>query len=395
MESKKKEKLWNKSYIILMLLSVLTSMGFSMVTPIIAKYAISLGATVSVAGIIAGIFSLTALVGRPISGYIADCLNKKYIMVAATFVLAITCLGYGISSSIFVLLVFRILHGLAFSVSGTANITLATIYIPKDRLGEGIGFLGLGMILSRAVGPNLSIIISEKFGYSYVFYFAFIITLLSAGLMMLFKYNHVPHKRNGDLCGKHKIKISDFIAKELIILVIIVGFFSMMNGLISNFIVNLAEEKNIADIGLYFTVNAVTLILIRPFAGKLLDRKRLVFIALPAFVLSIIAGFLLSSTASLYIVLVAAALFAIGQGSSQPGFQTECIKKLGSERVGVATSTYYIGADIGNGIGPMVGGIIAGALGFGAIYVFGSVALIIGMLLFLNYEIKERRKEQT
>ena len=334
MQKLEQGKLWNKSYIMMLILSTLTSMGFSMVTPIITKYAISLGATVAVAGVIAGAFSITALVGRPFSGYISDKLNKKYVMLTATAVLALATLGYGISKGTSSLLFFRIVHGLAFSVSGTASISLGTIFIPQNRLGEGIGFLGMGFIISRAVGPNIGILILENFGYSYVFMGAFIIIALSAGFMFMLKYKQVRDENPEKPVGRRKLKLGDLIAKELLMLTVIVGCFSMMNGLISSFLVNLGDEKSIVGIGMYFTVNALVLFFIRPFAGKLIDKKSLAFIVYPAFILSMIAAAFIGLAVSLWMILVAAAFYAVGQGSSQPALQTTCIKKLGPKRVG-------------------------------------------------------------
>ncbi len=391
MPNNPKEKLWNSYFVTILIINTFTSMGFSIVMPIVAKYAISLGATVAFAGVIAGFFSITALIGRPFSGLIADKFNKKYVMLFATGMLAVSTLGYGISKSTSVLLFFRILHGLAFSVSGTASISLGTAFIPHDRLGEGIGFLGIGFILSRAVGPNIGIVLLENFGYSSVFIAGFVIVALSAIMMIFIKYTHEKEEKDEQSTEKFKLKFSDLIAKELLVLTIVVGSISVMNGLISSFLINLSDEKGIAGIGMYFTVNALVLLFIRPFAGKLIDKKGLAFIVFPAFTLAIVAAILIGLATSLWMILIAAFFYAVGQGASQPAFQATCIKKLGRKRVGVATSTYYIGADIGNGLGPMIGGVIAGSFGFSCVYIFGAGILLAGMMLFFFYNRKEKR----
>ncbi len=382
MQTEIQNKLWNKSYILILTLSIITSIGFAMITPIVVKYAISLGATVGLAGTIAGIFSITALFGRPVSGYISDRYNKKNIMILSTVMLAVSTLGYGISANASVLLFFRVLHGLAFSVSGTASISLGTAFIPQKRLGEGIGFLGMGYIIARAIGPNIGIFILDKYGYSYVFFAAFAIIALSAALMFTIKYKMPVSENIVEKKKKFKIKLSDLVAKELLVIAAIAGCFSMMNGLISSFLVNLGEEKNIIGVGIYFTVNAAVLLFIRPFAGKLLDKKGIAYIVYPSFILAILSAFFIGMANSLWMIIIAAVLYAVGQGSSQPALQTSCIKRLGPERVGVATSTYYIGADIGNGLGPMIGGAVAGAVSFSSVYFVGMGVLFLGMLLF-------------
>lgn len=379
----KTTRLWNSSYILILILSAMTGIGFNMITPILAKYVIHLGANVALAGIIAGMFSITALFARPFAGFSSDKFNKKRLLLLSTILLGISTLCYGISSNIYVLIIFRIIHGIAFSFSGTANTSLCTTFIPKNRIGEGIGFMGLSYILSTAVGPNLGIMISEHFGYKFVFYAAFII-IMTAALIMTFIKN-VPSEQVGSNSNKLKLEVNNLIAKELLIYAVMAGFYSLMNGFISNFLILLGDERHISGIGYYFTVNAIVLLFARPLSGKLLDKKELAFIAFPAYIISIIAAILLGASSALWMVLLASGLYALGQGSAQPAIQTTCVKKLGAERVGIATSTYFIGADIGQGLGPMIGGWVAGSFGFSSVFFGGGAVLFIGLLILYIY----------
>ena len=103
-------------------MGALTSTGFYMVNPCIAKYAVSTGATVAVAGVITGLFSITALVARPVSGLMADRLNRRLLLTAATAVLALSALSYSFAGTVPLLVAVRIVHGIAFAVSGTVNV---------------------------------------------------------------------------------------------------------------------------------------------------------------------------------------------------------------------------------------------------------------------------------
>ena len=63
-KNKTDDSLWTPTYISLITLGTLTSTSFYMIHPTISKYATLLGTSLGVAGIIAGLFSITALVGR-------------------------------------------------------------------------------------------------------------------------------------------------------------------------------------------------------------------------------------------------------------------------------------------------------------------------------------------
>mgnify|MGYP005788838843 CR=1 FL=1 len=75
------DRLWTLPYILLILMGTFTSTAFYMVNPSMAKFSISLGATVTLAGVITGMFSITALVARPVSGLIADRVNRKLLLI--------------------------------------------------------------------------------------------------------------------------------------------------------------------------------------------------------------------------------------------------------------------------------------------------------------------------
>ncbi|HEX2947377.1 MAG TPA: MFS transporter [Clostridia bacterium] len=385
--------LWNSSYILILIISALTAIGFNMITPILAKYVIDLGATVVLAGVIAGMFSITALFARPFAGFSSDKFNKKTLLIMSTVLLAVSTLCYGMTQNVYVLFLFRIIHGIAFAFSGTANTSLCTAFIPADRMGEGIGFMGLSFILSSAVGPNLGIMISGWYGYKYVFYASSAIIILAAFLMNLIKY--VPSGQNVLHNKDLKLKAGNLIAKELLIFSVLAGFFSFTNGLISSFLVLLGDERHITGIGYYFTVNALMLLFVRPLSGKLLDRKGLAFIAFPAYILAIIAAILLGTASALWMVLLAGMFYALGQGSCQPAIQVTCVKKLGPERVGVATSTYFIGADVGQGLGPIIGGATAESFGFGAVFCSSGIMLLFGLIIFYLYIRSEKNRVEN
>ena len=90
--------------------------------------------------------------------------------------MVIGLLGFTITTQIPLLIIFRIINGVGFALSGTSQISLASRYIPKDKMGEGFGYLGLGMVLGSAVAPGLGLAIADNFGMKITF-------LISAGLL--------------------------------------------------------------------------------------------------------------------------------------------------------------------------------------------------------------------
>ena len=136
---KKPEKLMNAGFLILIAVSLITALGFNMITTLISSYAVSFGTELTAVGLISGIFSITALFFRPVGGFLSDFLNKKRICVYTTFLIALVIVFYALSPTVSILLVMRVLHGALFGINGTANMALATEFIRLLWARSGTG----------------------------------------------------------------------------------------------------------------------------------------------------------------------------------------------------------------------------------------------------------------
>lgn len=360
-----------------------------MVNPTVAKYATQLGASLTIAGVIAGLFSITALVARPFSGLIADRVNRKILLVIATIVMGLAAMGYSISANIPVFVAFRILHGLAFAVSGTVSATLAAALIPRSRLSEGIGFYGLCQIFATAIGPSLGVSLGENWGFRTTFLISGILLIVIAffALKIPMASNVTPNtaRRKG-------IHFEDLISVKVLPYAILGGIFSMSNGIISSYLVLLGDDRGITNISIYFTVNALMLLLVRPFAGKLADKKGTAVIVYPAIAFNALALFLIGRASALWMIITASVFKAVGQGSGQPTLQAASLKTLPPEKSGVATSTFYIGGDIGQGLGPMVGGAVSDNFGYTAMFSSAACLCGLGMVFFALFTRYRKKK---
>ena len=114
-------KLWNRSYILVLLLGLVTGLSSQMVTPLVSKYAVDIGAPLTIAATISSLMSIAALVCRPISGAVTDLLNRKTLMIVTTIITGISIGCYALVENISVLIVMRTVHGVAFSFMSVAK----------------------------------------------------------------------------------------------------------------------------------------------------------------------------------------------------------------------------------------------------------------------------------
>ena len=388
----KKEKLWSLAFIIILFINAINGTATYMVNPNFADYLVSKGAAFEFTGLISSLLSWIALLLRPFSGAISDRANKKVVMLISYVVTAICMMLYSMTDSLTVLTIVRIIHGMAFGVSGTISMAYATSYIPMERMGEGIGYVGIATLSSSFIGPQLGDFVVETFGSHAVFFAAGL--LMVVDVLLIFSIKGQKQEAKAKEVVKKKISFDDFFAKELIFYVLFIGMFSFGNGIISYYLKTMGNARGIPNITLFFTAYSLVLFASKPISGKLLDAKGADVILYPSYIIAAIGMFVLGGAYSLLPVLIAAVLKAIGQGSGAPAIQSQAIKMFGKERSGVAISTLFIGQDLGNAIGPVVASGLIVSKGYTFVFWGYAVLLLITDVIYFLYRRYQQAKEK-
>lgn len=386
MAGKPAMKLWNRNFIRVFAANTLTSFSFYLTATILAQYLTDSGLSISEAGLIIGLFSVTSLVLRPGSGVLADKYNKLHLMRLAAIFMTVGLLGYMLSYNMIFLVGARVIHGIGFALSSTASVALASEYIPGDKMGEGIGYVGISNVISSAVAPGIGISLASAIGTKYTFFVASAMAFLCFVFMLYVPYENREQSRDGKV-----LTFKDIFAGEAVGYTVVAGIFSFFNGIISSYLVLFAQLKGIANVSLYFTVCAVVLFFIRPFSGRIMDKKGFCLVVIPGVVLTGISTFLLGSAASMSAIIFTGIIRSIGQGAAQPSLQAACIKNAGKERSGIAISTFLLGGDIGQGIGPMAGGWMIENWGYDCLFNFCGCLFAAGLMLFLLIRFRHKR----
>ena len=380
-EKQEYKTLWNIGFITILVLGFMGGTANQMVTPLLSKYTLSLGASLTLAGSITGIMSGIAMFLRPFSGAASDLLNRKHVMIASGLVTATAYAGYLLFNSIPAVIICRVLQGFSFSFMSVARTAYATEYIPKDKMGEGIAFTSFGIVLSQAMGPNIGIWVSENWGFDGCFLVALILSILGATLLLTLPYKH----KKGSF-KFNKIKLSNLIAVEVIPYALIAGSIFTTVQLANAFIVLIGTERDIPNVGLFFTVFSIFTLILRPISGRILDKYGLPVLLYPSFLFASVTMVLIGSANSLIFLLVAGVTKSLSHGVAIPSIQGACIKRLGRERAGVVAATIHMGQDLLGSLAPPVGGFIATYHGYGNMYYTFAifVLLVIPAYMFLR-----------
>jgi len=373
-DSDSPQKLWNIDYILVLILGFLTGTANQMVSPQLAKYAISLGATLTMAGTIVGVFSGISMAMRPFSGAASDLFNRKYVFMFSILTPAIAYGGFLAFHNITAVFICRILNGIGFSFQSVARIAFASEFIPKERMGEGISFATFGIVVSQALGPTIGLWISDAWGYNACFAVA-----LSACVVGLVALATRPYKRKHEGFDIKKIRFGNLIAIDAVPYALLSGLIAMAIQLANSFLVLIGDERGIKNILLFFTVSSICTLASRPLTARVLDRRGLAVLLYPSYVFAITHLALIGAARSLIIILISGICKALSQGVALPAIHGNAVKRLGVARAGVLTATISMGQDLMGSLAPIVGGVLIDGFGFsygGMFYTFAGITLL-------------------
>lgn len=134
-------------FIMLMVVSFFISGSFYLVNTSLSSYAVSIGASLTLAGVIVGCFSISSLVVRPISGVLVNRMKKKKVLLIACFLMLVSSLAYVLVARPQLLILVRIVHGVGFALNSTVSLVLVSYIVSEDKLGQREEYLILLCIL--------------------------------------------------------------------------------------------------------------------------------------------------------------------------------------------------------------------------------------------------------
>ena len=168
---------------------------------------------------------------------------------------------------------------------------------------------------------------------------------------------------------------SQFVEPNAVPISLIMLFASICYSGVLSFINFYAKEINLVETAsFFFLMYAIAILISRPFTGPLMDRKGENIIIYPAFIIMGIALILLSITHSSWMLLLCAGLLGLGYGNIQSVCQTIAVKSAPLERMGFATSTFFIFLDAGLGFGPYFIGMLLDYIGYAQLYLYSAFA---------------------
>ncbi|QDJ26589.1 multidrug MFS transporter [Lactococcus carnosus] len=379
------EKLFNKGFISITLINFVVYLVYYLLIVIIAVIAQSeLHATLGQAGLASGIYIIGTLLARLFIGKKLEVMGRKAVLrYGALFYLA-TTVAYLYMPIIPMLYLVRLLNGFAYGALSTATNAIVTAYIPKSRYGEGINYYGLSTSLAAAIGPLIGLLLLNLTNFRFIVIFSIVLVLLTTIACFAFPVkNIVLTKENREAINKWTF--DSFIEKKVIFIAFVAFLMGLSYSSVLAFLSSYVKVIHLVEISsLFFVVYALVITVTRPLSGKIFDSLGEKFVMYPSYLFLTAGLILLSITDSSWMLLLSGGLIGLGYGTFMSNGQAVALKQVVSNhRIGVALSTYFIGLDLGLGVGPFVLGELRSLFSFQEVYLIAAVLPIICLVLYM------------
>lgn len=245
-----KMKCLNYNYIVVILLSFVALLNYAdrqMISTMKDYISIDISElnNVSKFGNIMTIFLLSYGIFSPISGFIADILNRKYIIIISLLLWSFSIFFTGYATTYNEICIFRILMGISEAFYIPAALSLISNYHPKYSLSLAISIHTIGIYIGQIVG-SYGAYLSDIYSWRNVFIYFGLIGIIY-GLILLFILKDNFRKTNNI---KYKFNYDEFIKNKYFYIVLLIFLIlSVCNWAIRNWIPTIFSNKlNISQI---------------------------------------------------------------------------------------------------------------------------------------------------
>ena len=347
----------------------------------------------------------------------------------ALFLLVGTILPAFVSGTA-VFAVCRVLQGIGFSAATTASATAASDVLPLSRLGEGIGYYGLGQALAMSIGPALALFLVNTDPAENLYLGMSAMAALAVLFTLLCRYEKNPSRlpetssyrqriergsgaddaAGGEPAGsagsaesakpaepaapaKKEGFLKSFFEPRAVPGMLPMLALSPAFGFGIFFMGLYGTSLGYANAGLFYTVSAFAMIAVRLVSKAFMDRVAPIRI-MAATVLCGLLGFAMVFLGGQSELLFYAAGIPYGLclGVAIPLNQSVAVKNTPAERWGAANAIYLLASDIGIGVASAVWGVVNDAAGFSVTIICAmccvAVSLVVAWFAYPGHGLK-------
>ena len=347
---------------------------------LVSRFAIgSLGADAFGAGLVFGAFSLSALVLRPLAGGLADRRGRRPLMVGGSLLFGVVMLAHLLVTSVAILVVLRLLLGVAEALVFVAAFAAEADLAPASRRGEALTLFSLSLYLGIAVGPLIGEAAFDAGGFPAVWIASAVLAAVAALTAVA-----VPETRpQDDPAPAHPRRLLH-PAGVLPGLILMTGVWGM-GGYFTLMPPYVVGPLGLDGARVFLLVFGGTVILARLAGARLPDRIGARRLSGGALLLTAAGLALMGVLPTVSGLLGGTLLLGLGVAFTTPALASLTVSRAPANERGAALGTFSAFIDLAFGVGPIAMGAVAAASTTPLAFLSAAAVALIGAAILWRW----------
>ena len=371
----------SRSFFYLCTLGVFCFISYNLVRmPVLSLFAESLGAGPERIGLIVSVSTITGVLLKLPSGALSDIYGRKMLLRIGVVAFGLPPFIYPFISDLNALTALRFVHGLATAIfAPSALATVADLY--KERRGAALGTYTACTQSGSLLGPFLGGWLAYTAGFSTAFVTAGVFGCIA---ILIFFSLHLdeppPRVRERGLAPVMAEMGKGFLAvarnRKVLITSPTDAAKMVANGALMAFLplYRLSVGLNAGQVGLLFSVQAVTSFLSKPVMGRVSDRVGRQPLILAGLLICAATFISMPHVGSFALLLVLSSGFGFGEAVVSSSSAALVADSSEFKRLGAGMGMQGTVMDIGHASGPLLAGLLIAHVSYQ-----GAFAVIAGL----------------
>lgn len=351
------------------------------VLPVLPRYVTGpLGAGALAVGVVVGAFAVSAVVGRPIGGRIADVRGRRLVVIWGLGICvvagALLFVPLGVGWLVFARLVLGLGDGWVF----TAALAWALDAAPPRARGRAIALFGLAVWGGLALGSMAGALAFRLGSFDAVWALATLAPAVAMAVVLCLREEQAPRPRDEAAAdaahggvpvgGRRPRRLPRFppLPRPALAPGAALGLSTVGYGTMAGFVVLLLAERGVGGGATVFTVFAASVVIARLLGGGLVDRLGPVPCAAAAGLAEAGGLALLAGAGSFPVAVAGAVAMGVGFSLIFPALALIVVEAVDDRDRGVALGVFTGFFDMGVGVGAPLAGAVAALAGYGAAF---------------------------
>lgn len=362
-------------------------------TPILPEITRDFNTSTFTVNLTISLYTFFLAVMQMVYGPLTDSKGRRNIILIGLSVYILGSVGCSLSTSIYMLLVFRSVQAIGIAAGSVVAITvIGDLFEGKER-GAAMGVFQMMVALGPVVGPVIGGFLAGAFDFHSIFLF-----LAGVGVLVLVGHMAILRETKPEQVRSSHFKPRDFMAVlqnpigSSVIFLGFVQFYAYYNFIV--FLPNILSKTyglSVEQKGLALLPMTVFIVAGSFLGGKTQEKlkEKNVILFTSCFIIAAILFYMFTALHSLILLQIGLAAFGLFLGVSQP-VQTTILTQVYQANRATAAGAYNFFRYMGMACGPLLGSFLLKLGGYNAVYGFTAfVFLGITFLLAKRFKIEE------